>query len=707
MYGKRIKIFIIFVMLLVLVCLLRLTQMQLLSTSSYRERIAELKRQRGASRLLKTIRGRILDRNGKVLATDEARFELCIDYRFSSLLDGRVRRKEKPDKLQIKLDNLTKMIEKCARFKGVETSEIKSEIKEINDFIWNRRAFQAWRTRFASPELINKHGSIVSVPLSKALADFQERIPSPKRRLELVNKVDIAEMHDSWPLLELETDDDIFTAQLEFMDITGVAILPGARRIYPYGSVAAQTIGWVGSATQEQDRELFENDRLSRYLTGDVCGREDGVEYVCEAILRGRRGEDIYDIDRTLVSRTPTQFGRNVTLTLDIELQQRIEQHILNCDLNANCQAPTAAVVIDVASGDILALVSTPVFDLNRARYDYADLLRDANEPLRNRAINKQYPPGSVVKPLILIAGMESGKITADEIISCPAKAAPKYWPSCWVFNRFRSGHDLKWSNNARNAVRGSCNIYFSRLADRIEPPVLQRWLYNFGYGHEIALAPPGVRRPPPNRDLRQAQGQISTAPVPPRVKVSSFEQIPPLKKAERRHFGIGQANLRVTPLQVANALAAIARGEVYKLPRLFANDPNNPQPDSAGQDGVLSEGPQPETLLNISPQTLAVVLDGMGAVVNEPGGTAYSVFSQSGLTRQGVKVYGKTGSTQQPDNAWFGGFATDADGRSISVAVVVEGGEHGSSDAGPLAREIIQFCIEGGYLGQAQVTTD
>ena len=115
------------------------------------------------------------------------------------------------------------------------------------------------------------------------------------------------------------------------------------------------------------------------------------------------------------------------------------------------------------------------MFDLNRARYDYGDLANDPDKPLINRAINEWYPPGSVVKPLILVAGLESGKITPEEIIGCPAQKAPKSWPSCLLYNRYRAGHDGRWKNSARNAIRGSCNIYFSRLADRIDPPALQQ----------------------------------------------------------------------------------------------------------------------------------------------------------------------------------------------------------------------------------------
>ena len=113
------------------------------------------------------------------------------------------------------------------------------------------------------------------------------------------------------------------------------------------------------------------------------------------------------------------------------------------------------------------------------------------------------------------------------------------------------------------------------------------------------------------------------------------------------------------------------------------------------------------EVDLGISQQTLDVIHNGMSAVVNEFGGTAYNEFVHSGLAGQGIKVYGKTGSTEQPENAWFAGFATDGAGRGIAIAVVVEGGQHGSSDAGPLARDIIQFCIEAEYIGGNSQTTE
>jgi len=717
MYEKRIKFFVILSALLLFLCLLRLIQMQLLPTSSVQSDIEQLKRQKGQSRQLKTVRGKILDRAGNELAIDEPHFQMCIDYQFSSFMDDRVGQgkllmaadKEDPDAvakaqkaLDIGLEDLNQVIDKCAQFRGVQSSNIRAEIQRMNDDIWNRRAWQAWRRNFPNSELFNKYDNILSIPDSEAMADFEAKEPNDTQRIRLIDKIDLVEMHQPWMLLELETDDDIFAAQLEFLKVDGIQIMPKARRLYPYGTVAAQTIGWVSPVTQEKDQQLFKDDKLASYLADELGGREDGVEYICEAILRGRRGEEFEDIDSQIV-RTEISFGSNVKLTLDIELQEEIENYLATYPHEPNCGPGMAAVVIDVGTSEILALVSMPVYDLNRARYDYTDLNENPDKPLINRAVNERYPPGSVVKPLILIAGLESGKITPEQTISCPAQKAPTGWPNCLLFKRFSMGHDGRWENKARNAIRGSCNIFFSRLAHRIDPLVLQQWLFNFGYGQKILFPPPSITQNEIPRNFRQLSGVISN--IAPRKQITDFEQIPPLSDSERRWFGIGQGNLRATPLQVANSMATIARGGLFKLPRLFMSSVTRAVQNTAYDSSAASQGID----LEISLGTLAVIYDGMSAVVNEISGTANTTFAEvlPGLTEKNIKVYGKTGSTQAPETAWFGGFAVDGKNKSIAIAVVVEGGQSGSSDAAPLARDIILFCIEDGYLGQALSTTE
>jgi penicillin-binding protein 2 len=362
-----------------------------------------------------------------------------------------------------------------------------------------------------------------------------------------------------------------------------------------------------------------------------------------------------------------------------------------------------ATVVIDVGKSEILALVSMPVYDLNRARYDYTDLNKDLDKPLINRAINKRYPPGSVVKPLILVAGLESGKITPEQTISCPAQKAPQGWPNCLLYKKYGAGHDGRWENYARNAIRGSCNIYFSRLAHKIDPLVLQQWLFKFGYGQIILFPPPSIAQSEIPRNFRQLSGVISN--IVPRKQITNFEQIPPLSDSEKRWFGIGQGNLRATPLQVANSIATIARRGIFKLPRLFISSVTPAAQNTAYDSSSVGH----DINLEISQATLDVIYDGMSAVVNEISGTAHSTFAEilPDLNQKNIKVYGKTGSTQAPELAWFGGFAVDGKNRSIAIAVVVEGAESGSRNAAPLARDIILFCIEDGYVGPTGQSTE
>ena len=158
------------------------------------------------------------------------------------------------------------------------------------------------------------------------------------------------------------------------------------------------------------------------------------------------------------------------------------------------------------------------------------------------------------------------------------------------------------------------------------------------------------------------------------------------LRAGQRRLFGIGQGSLRITPLQVANAMATIARNGIYLPPHLLlAEKGNEYQSHSIG----------------LSPHTLSVVRDGMKAVVNESGGTAYGAFASSDFAANGITVYGKTGSTERPEHAWFAGFAEDSRGRCVAIAVLVEGGQLGSKDAAPLGRKILELCLNANYIGR------
>jgi penicillin-binding protein 2 len=247
-------------------------------------------------------------------------------------------------------------------------------------------------------------------------------------------------------------------------------------------------------------------------------------------------------------------------------------------------------------------------------------------------------------------------------------------------------GHDDKWPNNARNALKGSCNIYFSKLARRLDPIELQEWLFKFGYGRKILLGPSEILGADYDRGFRQVRGLISSRIPDNRNKYLNFTDLPEIKKTDLKWFGIGQGSLYASPLQVANAMAVIARGGFYIRPKLFVEQNSFDQSISLG----------------ISDRTIKVVKEGMFAVVNENEGTAHNTFAEAldYYKQNGVKVFGKTGSTERPNNAWFAGFAEDRRGVSLAFSLIVEGGESGSKDAAPLARDMVKILIDDGYLG-------
>jgi penicillin-binding protein 2 len=682
MYNRRLKIFAVFCVFFAAVCVVRLAYIQLNPRSVWQDQLWKIGA--AADKQLPALRGRILDRNGKILAADEARFALCIDYRFARLADERFWRvqllrcmnssnaESSAEKIREKFADdfniLNQIVYKCAQFKNLTVKEVKSRInQQINEPIWQLRYYLAWKRKYPQQ-------------------DFAAAVPDANQRLLFASEVDVAEMRQSQELFKLQDDDEVIAVQLKFLDTPGVEIQPRAERYYPFKNSAAQLIGWVKPAGPADSQDFFD-DELERYMYGEISGFS-GVEYVCEPYLRGRRGRIVYNLDKEVVSRTETQFGSDVKLTVDIHLQRKIEERLKNRDLNPNFDNPAAAVVIDVNSTDILACVSLPDFDLNRARWEYSELAADTNVPIINRVIEKHYPPGSAAKPVILSAAFAENKIASDEVISCPSHSAPAGWPNCWIIRSLGYGHDEQWAyeggNKARNAIRGSCNVYFSHVADRIPPRNLQKWLYDFGFGRNaLSITDPDILksyRDCPVRSFRQVAGIISSSV--PQTDDLPFEQLPGIDPAERRFFGIGQGNFRATPLQAANAFAALARKGVFKKAKIIASQ--------SADEGYK---------LGLSENALSTIYEGMHAVISEEGGTAYKQFADSGFDQKGIKIFGKTGSTERPYHAWFAGFARDSGAREIAFAVLIEGGQHGSSDAGPIVRDIISFCIELGYL--------
>ncbi|OXU14522.1 penicillin-binding transpeptidase domain-containing protein [Sedimentisphaera salicampi] len=686
MYEGRIKFIVAVFIFLLCITAARLVNLQLVHCEATRDQISRTGVK--SARVLPTVRGSITDRFGEKLAVDSPVFQLMIRYELSRLLDERfwlanaiVRSEDKgigleeareywENQLASDIELLDTILEYAEKFSPASLEEIKQEISQINDRMWRLRRYFAWRRNF---------------PNSSSISDF-DSLPQRERLAKEAFVNDLWEMKNKWFAVADISQDKIYHAQNTLSSNPEVKISTRGRRKYPYGKTASQIIGWVNPS--QPDKELFKNDELIRYKEKEVAGFA-GTERICEPFLRGRRGKIVYTKRDRPPKEKAREFGDNVRLTLDIKLQEKIEKLLKDPLRNPNSDKICNAVVIDARNSEILAAVSQPGFNLQNARQNYNQIISDPNKPSVNKAFEKLYPPGSTIKPLILAAALEEGEVGIDETISC-SLPADENWPRCWL-QRLGSCHDYQFEgeggNNGRNAIRGSCNVYFTKAAHRLEPRKLQKHLFAAGFGREI-LCPIDFslvgwkveNMPSEDRNLPESRGIIWSGYNTP--EGTSFEGIPPLSNGEKRWFGMGQGNLRVSLLQIANLYASIARGGVFERPVIYSN---------------ISEPPRKQDL-GWSEATVKNVEKGLWMVVNKIHGTAYKQFKGSELMELDVEIYGKTGSTQNPENALFAGYI-EAENSTVAIAVIVEGGQSGARDGAPLGRELFKVIEECGYF--------
>lgn len=698
--------------------------MQVLGKTEARETIRQSRIEKPTQ--LPTVRGSIYDRCMKELAIDKPQFYVQISYQltkyhrknedfwwaviYNNMKDGKSFDDSKDDmhkKYQEQIAAMDKAIEKCSTLLNVDPEKLMEQISKINRGIWKLREVVAWKKKFPESELYQEYKERKKeVPYEMAMKDFNEHLTAkyptsdpniPRYKLALAEN--LKEMHDFHPIYQIADREQLREVQEEFTGMEGIKIVPMTKRVYQYGSTASQLIGWVAPA-QVDENALFPKDVYSIYSSEDYSGRR-GIEKACEIILHGKRGEVTYSKDDDEpISRKPTKFGEDIHLSIDIELQYRIEQYLSDKTIFPDPNAEMGAVVIEVDTGEILAMASIPTYDLREIRKTkvYNAVRTAGTHPFRNKAIFETYPPGSVIKPIFLTMGLETGEVTANTVIHCDGNPPKPGFPDC-IIRRYGGAHDWKWTNNGRNAIRGSCNIYFSILADRMPAKTIQHWLYNFGFGHKTLMPAhyPGLLKELKRTESKAADWRLDESGgiiYTDRYEhdINCIEDLPPIKNFEKRRFGIGQASMRVTVLQVANSMATLARNGIYRYPRLFMGDSENKK-----------YRPVP---LGISNSTIRTVRDGMHAVVYESSGTANSTFKNrkfkynEKFPKRNITVYGKTGSTQKPYNAWFACFVEDKSDRSLAFAIVVKRGASGSKDAAPKGMRIIEICNEMGYIG-------
>lgn len=789
MFERRLKIFLALLVLVTVVLVLRAAHVQVWQKDDWQAKAIEVMKR---SRPIETVRGRILDVKGRVIALDRPCIDACVDFRaLVSPPDPKWVEQVAGERLRARLRDDYKQIPKPKRLEMIK-DESQRVVADI-DRMWGRLAQVSGR----SPEEIEAARSDVVKRINMrrryvwyhnyqiALKKYEQREPPPAWRRWLIDetadmpteenftKLTLDEEDDAHPILKSINTDVQNNLLKHIEEYPGLKLLSGVERYYPYNDAACHLLGQLSRVTRE-DLAADPNvgtDELRQYLPNDLIGRT-GLERMAEPLLRGARGKIVtVEGQGAEVGRVESIPGANVHTTIDIELQADIVNMFKNARVinwAPTGQKPTmdivpmhgAAVVIDVATGEVRAMASYPTFDLNTYNDKYAELADDdVNHPLLNRACQMALNPGSTVKPAVGLAALAEHKVGLHEGIECTgfmiSNGQRMSHGRCWTESMFHAGmhHQIPYSDphhgangNADgfleypDAIQRSCNVYFQTMGDRLKMEGLSKWFNRFGIGRKTGIGLPEVTGSDP----------------------SSYDG-----PADQRVFAtwiaaIGQGTTTATPLQMANVSATIARNGIWVRPKLFADSEGVPKPAPAAGEA----DPRPDVVdLGLPAEWLRAAQDGMTRVVNTKAGSAYNYVHRDDLVVAGktgtaevashVRIAmrdadgnilyeddddaqtraSKPGATTQPQTKkarkkmrelipsspqhpnpvapWFRGFGEDgmtlkhswfigfapADHPKIAFAIAVEYGGSGGATAGMIGKELVTVLIEKRYL--------
>lgn len=498
------------------------------------------------------------------------------------------------------------------------------------------------------------------------------------------------------PLLFKLNDDEISRFSVNRFRLPGVEVAAQLTREYPMGKEFAHVLGYVGRINEkDQEKLLADPEKKNQYAATSHIGKL-GVEAYYEEILHGGVGSQHVETNahgrvlRVLDQRDP-QPGRDLVLTIDADLQSYIHK-VLD-------KRRASVVVIDIRTGGLLAMVSTPSYDANAfvkgiSRQHYAELSESIDLPLFNRSLQGQYPPGSTIKPMIGLAGLHHGLV--DRYTSIPDPGWYKLPNDDRLYRDWkRTGHGSRV--NMHSAVVESCDVYFYDLAfnlgiDRIHP-----FLSYFQLGERTGIdSTSEAKGLVPSRTWKRGTKNIQWFP------------------GETLNIGIGQGYMLTTPLQLAVATAVVAtRGEPIQ-PHLVSNIPR--QELRANSDIVAEEDTYFDGVSHLDKDSGLDAVDpdhwnqiqlAMRDVIHSRKGTAQSI--EEGAS---YMMAGKTGTAQvigiaqgeeydeeqiaerQRDHALFVGYVPYQK-PEIAVAVIVENGGGGGSTAAPVARKVFDWYMD------------
>jgi len=462
-------------------------------------------------------------------------------------------------------------------------------------------------------------------------------------------------------------------------DYPGVVTDVDATREYAT-TYAAHILGRVGQIYKEE----YEAYKEQGYPMNAIVGK-DGMEKALESYLRGVDGKNVVETNLSgkttgILSSEPAEAGANCYLTIDIRLQEATEralaEHIERIKtegaarsdgVGADAQGG-AAVVIDVNSGEVLAMASYPSFNLATFSVDYNTLLKDALKPMFNRAIAGEYPPGSVFKMVTATAALQEDIIEPDTEIEDKGIYtfyAPNYTPACWIYNEYGTTHGLL---NVSGAIENSCNYFFFEVGRLLGITKLNDYSKRFGLGEltdiELGGESAGVLAGPAERRERDEQWYAG----------------------DTLQAAIGQSDNLFTPLQLANYVATVVNGGTRYQPHLLKTVMSNDLSSVVFEQKAVALD-----TIGYTQENLQAVLDGMRKVTEEDG-TASKVFSD-----YPISVGGKTGSAQLGSGTANGVFVLAApfEDPEIAIVVVVEHGGSGNNVAW-IARDILTAYFEG-----------
>lgn len=447
--------------------------------------------------------------------------------------------------------------------------------------------------------------------------------------------------------------------------IDGVIIAEDYAREYTTPGLATHILGRTGQISSDE----YQKNKQNGYGINDTIGKQ-GIERWAEKYLRGKDGVTgtYTEIDGKSVELSEGQEpvpGNYVMLTIDYDIQATLERSLENTikAIGGDCNAG-GAVVLDVNTGDTLAIASYPTYDMTMFDEDYSKLVQNESNPMLNRAVSGLYSPGSTFKPLTAIAGIQSGVVTPKEHITCTGiyDYYKDYQPSCWIWSEYNSTHGAQ---DVTHAIENSCNVYFYELGRRLGIDRLDEYAKKFGLGEYTGI-----------ELTEETAGHMASPEYKKQAVVNVTDS--DWFGGDTLQTAIGQSYSLFTPVQLANYCATIANGGTrYKV--------NLIDSIHSSVDGSVVEefGSEVVEKIDMDPQTVNQIHNGMKKVVDE--GSARSIFEG-----YPIAVGGKTGTAQLgkgANNAVFIAFAP-FDNPKIAVAVVLEHGVRGTN-AGRVARDV------------------